>query len=256
MKDEKNRNLTNIRTTKETRAKLNQWAREISVLERSAVKIPELTRRMVNDDFKKLLIKDSIFNKRKKNIGRKGGLDDMIKIAFMLGAIVSIFFVIALMLPITQTTFGGVTNTFKTITPSLSNQNNVSGNLGLNATPEVDYTLDTANSVIQASGWLPYTALVIMMILFIVLAVNVRAHPSMMIIWIGFVVLLVMLMMIFSNTYETQVNLNPSYYAVQDPFTNFIMLNLPSIIGVFGFIGGIFMFVIISREPEYEASVG
>lgn len=256
MKDEKNRNLTNVRAWKEDAKKLNELSYELTGIQKARVRIPEVLRRINNsEDIKRLLKKDA-YIKRVKGIGRTGGLDDMIKIGFVLGVIVSIFFVISLMLPITQTTFGGVTNTFKTITPSLYKSDNQTGGTPTNVTQQIDSTIDTANGVIQASGWLPYTILVVMLVMFIVLAVNVRAHPSMMIIWIGFVIFIVMLMFIFSNSYETQINLNPSYYATQDPFTNFIMLNLPTIIGVFGFIGGIFMFVVISREPEYEAPVG
>jgi len=255
MKDMKNRNLTNIRAYKEDAQKMNELAFELTGIEKSRVKIPEVIRRINNsDEIKKLLKKDSYFYKRPKNMNRRGGLDSLIKMGFVLGAIVAIFFVLSLMLPVTQNTFGGISSNIKSFTPSLYKVDNQTGGAPTNVTQQIDSTVDTANGVIQASGWLPYTALVALFVLFIILAIQVRAYPYLMIVWIGIVFVLVFLTMIFSNSYDTQVALNPSLYSTQDTLTGFLNSNLPIVIALIGFLGGVFMFIIIKSEPEYEVS--
>lgn len=255
MKDIKNRNLTNIRAYKEDAKKMNELAYELTGIEKCSVKVPEVIRRINNsDEIKKLLKKDSFYYKRPKNLSKKGGLSSLITMGFVLGIIVVIFFILSLMLPVTQSTFGGITGNLKQITPSLYKVDNQTGGTPTNVTNQVDTTLDTANGVIQASGWLPYTALVALFVLFIILAIQVRAYPYLMIIWIGIVIVLVYLTMIFSNSYETQVALNPVMYSTQDSLTGFLNTNLPIVMALFGFLGGVFMFLVIKSEPEYEVS--
>lgn len=251
MKDEKNKSLTNIRAYKEDREKMNQLAREVSMIQAKAVRVPEVIRRINNSAEIKLLLKKDAYVKK---MNRKGDMDSMFRMGFVFVIIIAIFFIIALIIPIGQNTFSSISSTVKQTAPSLSPQNNQSGNLNQNATPQINYAVDQANSTIQASGWIPYASLVALFVLFIVLAINVRSHPSTIFIWIGFIVLLTALTFLFSNSYESVVNSSPSLYASQDSFTDFLSRNLPVVVAVFGLIGGAFMFLIIPREPEYEVS--
>jgi len=84
----------------------------------------------------------------------------------------------------------------------------------------------------------------------------VKAHPVFIIVYLFIIVTAIILSVYLSNTYETLMTIEP----LGTTFTNFsaisfMMLNLPIITGVIGFVGMIFMFAGILRDEGAGGSL-
>lgn len=166
--------------------------------------------------------------------------------AFIFIFIIVVFLIFALSFPIASRSARDITNSVQAI--KLNNPADTTENL----TAQVESTTNTFNNTIQSWGWMPYTLLIFGIIMFMILGFNVKSHPSLMFVWIGIMVLMTFISLIFANAYESTLANGGVLYATQDNFTDFLARNLPFVVGGIGLIGGVIMFLLIPKEPEYE----
>lgn len=134
-----------------------------------------------------------------------------------------------------------ISTTINTQAPNsdIANASNVATSIGTGVIGIMEYAV--------------YFALIILIVGFMILAYYVRTYPFLSFFWVLIMIALTFLSMILSNAYTT-ASLQPataSYYSTWGS-NGFIMENLPYIIVFVGFIGGIILFVLASREPESE----
>lgn len=110
-------------------------------------------------------------------------------------------------------------------------------------------TFGQVNSSIQALRLVALTLIFSEIILIFVFNSFKRVHPALFIPWILIVFLAVMFAAPISNAYATIVSAG-TYGGLLESFTasNYILLNLPTIVLLVGVLGGIFMFVNIVRS--------
>lgn len=120
-----------------------------------------------------------------------------------------------------------------------------------NTTQTIDSTLQSVENTATGVQWLPYVFLILSIGLFVIVSLNVKAHPSMIVVWILFVIVGVIMSLFISNTLEAQ-RTDTIYYGQQQPLTSLLNRNLPYVVGVFGLVGSLFLFSLIKNEPEFS----
>jgi hypothetical protein len=113
-------------------------------------------------------------------------------------------------------------------------------------------TFGNVNDAVQNMRWFTYAMFIFMFVGFLMSAVFVRAHPVMIIVWIGFVLTLILVSIYMASSYNSIRN-GSDYLAssYQSWTTNdYILQYLPIIVTVMGFVGGIFLFVLVSTDSN------
>jgi hypothetical protein len=180
--------------------------------------------------------------------GSKGQLNSLLTIlimAFLLGGIIVIYYTYSLAVPFISKTTNELVSTTQSIAPD---DGNITDNLAIATKPVA--------GINQVLSWFGYFALFFCLIGFLIIAYNVRTHPYMAVFWIALVLVLALLSMWLSNSYY-ELKIGDSYMrdAYESNVVNdFVMTYLPHIVVFFGLVGGVFLFVLISRDPEMEAS--
>lgn len=182
-------------------------------------------------------------------MNRKGDTKMFIAMGFLFIFIITLFFLVSLIWPIGISTINTVSTTFSGVAPQL--QSSTSGN-ELNATVN---TIDNIDDTASNLGFMPYIILFGSVGLFMILAFNVRGHPMLMVLWLAIIVIMTIGSMVYSNIYEQTVNSSPSLYLNQDPFVDFLNRYLPYVVVGIGLIGGLILFILIPKEPEYEVQI-
>lgn len=112
----------------------------------------------------------------------------------------------------------------------------------------------TVNGVLGTFELFVYLGFIGLFIGFMMICYYVRTYPFLSVFWFFIIIALVFISMLISNSYELASTSNSdmsSFYSAWGT-NNFLMLNLPYIMAVFGVVSGVFLFVLISREPESE----
>lgn len=186
-----------------------------------------------------------------KRMNRKGLVEQIyivLIMAFVLALIILMFWVGSMTLPIL---FGAGSM----VTDQLSNSiNTQSPNSDLsNAT---NTAISMTRGILGIGETLTYIAMLILIVGFIMLAFYVRSYPFLAFFWIFIIIALTFMAMLVSNSY-TQASQSPAteQFYQQWGQNDFLMSNLPIIVVVIGVFGGIFLFVLASREPESEVQI-
>lgn len=183
-----------------------------------------------------------------KRQNKKGVIDQLMMVLIMavvLVVIILVFWAGSMLLPVLTGTGNILVDTFtdsvNTNSPDteLANASNVAGNI--------------ASSILGVGESIVYIALIVLFAGFLMMAFYVRTYPFLAFFWIFIIIALTFVSMFVSNAYMTASVSSPlsSFYADWGS-NDFLMSNLPSIVVFIGVIGGIFLFVLASREPESE----
>jgi len=178
--------------------------------------------------------------------GLSGQIMTVLIITMVLVFIIIAFWVGSMILPLLTGTGGLLINQLS----SSINANSPNTELA-NAS---NIALNTASSVLGVVETIVYLVMIFLFLGFIALAYYVRTYPFLAFFWVFILIGLVFLSMIISNSY-TLASQNPTisgYYTTWGS-NDFLMSNLPIIVLVVGVVGGIFLFILASREPEAEA---
>jgi hypothetical protein len=99
-----------------------------------------------------------------------------------------------------------------------------------------------------------YFALIGLFLGYLIICFYARSYPFLAIFWVFAVIFLVIFSMILSNAYITTAESNSDINAFYETWgtNDLLMRYLPHLVGLFGIIGGIFLFVLIGKEPEAE----
>lgn len=181
-------------------------------------------------------------------VKNKKGLIDQITIvlimAVALAFIILVFWAGSMVLPVLIGTGKQVTNQMQ-ITVQ---QNNPNSDIA-NAT---SVSTSTANGILGIGETIVYIALLVLFVGFIMLAFYVRTYPFLAFFWVFIIIALVFMSMFVSNAYLTASQGDLKNFYSDWGSNDFLMSNLPIIVAVVGVFGGIFLFVLASKEPESE----
>ena len=99
-----------------------------------------------------------------------------------------------------------------------------------------------------------YFALVGLFLGYLIICYYARSYPFLAIFWVFAIIFLVLFAMILSNAYITTAESNSDINAFYQTWgtNDLLMRYLPHLVALFGITGGIFLFVLVSREPEAE----
>lgn len=179
----------------------------------------------------------------------KKGFVDKIMIVLIIAVVIAIFALIffagSLLLPILvgsgSMVIGQISNSVNTNSPNTELANATNTSLGI------------ASNVLGVIELCVYIFMIILTLGFLALCFYVRTYPFLTYIWIFIIILLVFFSMFLSNAYITasQMGELQDFYALWGQ-NDFIMTNLPMIIAVIGIFGGIFLFILGTRDQESE----
>lgn len=184
-------------------------------------------------------------------MNRKGLLNEIWIVLIMIGvfmAIIGIYALVGMTAPL-------VIGEGKDLTQTLRSAASDSGDNNIIAAANV--TLNTTEGSLDSVKYLVYFGFLGLLIGYIFIAATVRTYPGLAFFWIIFMVLLTIGSMFISDAYQSQASdsLMGSYYS-QWQENNFIMINLPFIVGFFGVLSGILLFVIAhNRDGLVEDTV-
>ena len=178
---------------------------------------------------------------------RKGLLNQIyivVIIAVILITIIGLFSLASIVLPILVGEGNLVTNIIQT---DLQNS-------GIEPLQNASTTpTETISGILGAVELIVYFLFLGLIIGFIIIAYYVRTYPFLAFFWAGIMVILVIMAMIMSNAYEQAKN-EPDLQAFYTTWgsNDLIMSYLPHIIASIGILGGIVLFVLVSRETESD----
>lgn len=182
--------------------------------------------------------------------GNKGQVNSIFIILVMVGLLAGImlfFYIYALIVPFISKATNEVTDLTSSIAGTENSEN-----------ANITETLTSATRPIYGINsflvWFGYVFTICLLLAFLVIAYNVRNHPYLGVFWIFLVLLLAICAMWLSNSYEDIKN-SDSYLTEayeSNVVNNFMMIYLPHIIVSFGLIGGLFLFVLVSKDPQME----
>lgn len=114
----------------------------------------------------------------------------------------------------------------------------------VNMSQAANATFGKVNEGIQSLRLVALSLVFTMILSYVLMSAMVRAHPSFFFVHVLITMLAVFLAVPISNSYESLMN-SSIYDGNLASFTgvNYLILNLPTIITLLGFLGGIFMFV-------------
>jgi Flp pilus assembly protein TadB len=239
--------LTHIRVYDKEKIKFDELARELSFIQKANIRIPEIVRRITNvPNIKSILIKDA---EAKRGIGKKGLFQQMwviFLLMFVFMIIIIGFWLSSLVLPVLANTVNDVTSVLDSSSPSGEALNNAT-----------DTTFGNVNQGFQGLEWFSYSMLIIMFIGFFFCAFFVRTYPFLLIFWIGFVILMAIVSIILTISYQ-EITAGDSLIATiykSHETNDFILNNLPIITIAGGLFGGVILFMVIARDPDIEVTI-
>lgn len=232
----------NIRVSK----RFEEWLRSIQVerLKNGKDKKPKTPSRLTlaitrlpefPDITKKMATFDMLDNSR----GQTGVLT---------GAFFGLLLVVVLAFVITMF-FSTFQYAFNTMTTQLVNM----PNNALNVTGAMQTTFGNVNAAISQLQWWSYIIIFGMIIgLFIAYYLVTKIHPAWFVAWVLLVAVVVIFSIIISNSFSLLYGSPGVLGTTLQGYTaaSFILLHLPEIVTVIGFIGGILLFVGINRSIE------
>jgi preprotein translocase subunit SecG len=179
-------------------------------------------------------------------MNRKGLSNQIILVIIMIAflALVTVgFFIYSLIAPV-------ITYTSDTVTNEILNIPNDE----LNTTTYLNYTFGTTNRLIQNAEWITYGLIFIMFITFTIFAYNVRTYPALLFIWIIMGFLLIFIAMALAESYD---GIGNSGGYLQDAYeswegNNIFLQNLPWFVGGTWLIGGIILFIVMTKDEQSE----
>lgn len=168
----------------------------------------------------------------------------MVALIFIMGA----FFVWGLLAPSTAGLISDVTGSVKSAGANTSDQN---------ISDAVNVPADAILNSINNLEWITYAILFGAVFGFITMCFFVRTYPFLLVFWIILMGLIALISLFLTDAYQGVVTGNDYVSTASQSWatTNFILLHLPLIIVGVGILGGIIMFMLISREPEAETGV-
>jgi hypothetical protein len=243
----KKKNTTHLRAYPETKSRIKKATEDISKVEGKKVTTPELLKRMSNvPNIKNILIRDAQIKKKMRKFNRRGQLlpfniGAMFVIGIVILAVFLLFFIGGLFIPQLVEQLGGVSNTLSEVAQKESN---------LNQTVEV--TVVPLNQGLVNLEWISYGMLIMALMGIFIMAFAVRTYPVLLPVWIGLVMVLAFLGIIFANAYEGILASDGNTKALYESYevNHFILSNLPFVIAVIGLLGGLIMFVALTTDPN------
>jgi hypothetical protein len=118
----------------------------------------------------------------------------------------------------------------------------------------VTVATNTTDSFLGLIEFIVYLAFFSFLIGYIAVCFYVRTYKWLAIVWIGLIVAAVFISFIVSNSYQQAYVSSPDITSFYNAWgtNNFIMNYLPYIVGIFGILSGIVLFVIMSTDSEEE----
>lgn len=184
-----------------------------------------------------------------ENKGQSQQIFFILLMAGLLAGIILFFYVYTLAVPFISKTTNEIISTTNDIAGTDNTENgNITENLKIATAP--------VTGINQFLSWFGYLMFFGLLIAFLIIAYNVRSHPYLAVFWIFIIAVLALVSMWLSNSYE-EIKYGDSY--LRDAYesnviSNFLMTYLPHIVVAFGLISGLLLFVLISRDPEMEAT--
>ena len=181
--------------------------------------------------------------------GQAQGILVVLIMAGLLAAIIVFFYFYSIAMPIVSTTTNDINSMVNGIAGTDTPDNgNITENLGI-----ATKSIQGVNNVLSWFGYLMFFGLLLG---FLIIAFNVRTHPYLSVFWIFIIVALGLVSMWLSNSYE-EIKTGDSYVRAayeSNVVSDFVMTYLPHIVIFFGLIGGLLLFVLVSRDPEMEGA--
>jgi hypothetical protein len=169
-------------------------------------------------------------------MNRKGQMIALL--TFVIAGIVIIFF------------FAGWTYMFNSMTTVL---HNVPSTKQVNMSIAVAGIIDPVNNAMNGLNIISVAILLGLMLSIFIEAYYVRKHPILFVVYFLIVVLAVTSSIYIANQYETLMsNSLLGSYISANTGGSFIVLNLPMITSLIGFVGLIILFAAVNRDPEYS----
>lgn len=172
-------------------------------------------------------------------------INQFLVVLFMIGLITIVlvaYFVYGTIAPVASYISNDLTNQLL----SIPNDNNI--------TTYLNYTVGSANQLIQNFEWMTYGLIACMFIVFGIMCFYVRTYPVLIGVWIILGIAIIFIAMQLSESYTAITGGDGYIQAAVDSWAgnNIMMQNMPWIIGAFIFIGGIIMFALITRDKDEE----
>lgn len=168
-------------------------------------------------------------------------------LALVIVGIMLLIFVVQLAMPIFSTISTETGHLF-----ILTTSNETPSNLSIAATTATTAAIES----IQMLEWISYVFIIMLIITFFGIAYFVRSHPFLIVFWIFIIICLVFVSLFLTVSYQ-DVKSDPYLASMYEQWesTDYLLSWLPHIITAIGILGGIVLFILITREPESEATV-
>lgn len=170
-------------------------------------------------------------------------------LGLVLGGIICVYFIWGITAPLVSSHINQITNTVIVATgngtaSNLSNAATTAGSIATGTTGQAE--------------WIGYSLLVILFIGFIAIAMYARTYPWLTFVWIGVMFILVLISIILTVSYQTIASSNGVVGAAYSQWqtNDFLMRNLPMILGVIGLLGGAILFMLVSRGDSGSSDGG
>jgi hypothetical protein len=125
-----------------------------------------------------------------------------------------------------------------------------------NLTQQAQITSDL-NMGLQNLEWISYGLLFAMVMVFLLTAWMTKTYPFLIVFWIIFMIAIVFVSIYISSSYSDLATGNDFVAEAYQSWegTNYLMEYLPFLLTFLGFLGGIILFVIATRESEAEIQI-
>ncbi len=179
---------------------------------------------------------------------KKGVYDQIVVVVIMLIVVAGIMFAFWVWSILGPTTVGLISQTSGDVRNAINNTGD--GNL----TAAINPSLNAIDNSIVNIEWISYAVLIMLMFGFFIMCFYVRTYPFLIFIWIGGILVLTVLSFFITSSYQDLTS-GSDYVATQVKgwsTSHFLMSNLPGVFVAVGLLGGIIMFVLISKNGEAE----
>lgn len=180
-------------------------------------------------------------------MNNRGLVQQMIVILVMIGVLMALivgYFAWSLIAPLLVSTGNELTGALQNVTQGDQNLSVI-----------VNNTIVPLNtSVSQNLEWISYSLLVFLMLGFFLCCFFVRTYPFLLVFWLGFNFVIAFASIYMSSSYSDLLRgSDAAALAYQSWQANsFIITNLPAICIAIGVLGGIILFVLLTKDPEAE----
>lgn len=242
----KKKNTTHIRIRPEDKIKLDEMRFKLAEIEKKPIPREEVLRRTFNiPRLRGVLEEDSIQKKELRKIGlnRRGLVGPLISVFVIILAVMMVivgFWIFGLAMPPIVDSVGTVTTVM---------QNASAGNSAMENATETTFV--NVNKGMGAFHWIGYSMFIASLLGFVFVAFYVRTYPFLLIFWVGFMVVLIIGSIGLASAYQDIAG-SVSYYEAWQT-QHFFLTYQPHILVAMAFLGGLVLFVLISKESEAEA---